>query len=78
MPTDFVKANMTNSLVNLCWWDMSPFAIVKSVKFKNVLHTAMDIDFASKTLLLANDLLQSRHTIKRITMDRFDKGIVKL
>jgi hypothetical protein len=28
-------------------------------------------------LLLANDLLQSRQTIKRATMDRYDKGVVK-
>ncbi|CAK9236380.1 unnamed protein product [Sphagnum troendelagicum] len=46
--------------------------------FHDVIQTALDIGFASKTPLLADDLLQSRQTIKRRTMDRFKKGIVKL
>ncbi|CAN5973852.1 unnamed protein product [Sphagnum jensenii] len=43
--------------------------------FHDVIKTALDIGFASKTSLLADDSLQSRQTIKRRTMDRFEKGI---
>lgn len=56
---------------------MRLFAIVEEVRFKNVIQTVLDIDFAIKIPILTNDLLQSCHTIKRKTMDRFDKGIVK-
>jgi hypothetical protein len=38
----------------------------------------LDIGFASKTPLLAEDLLQSRQTVKRDMMVRFDKGVLKL
>jgi hypothetical protein len=59
MPTDSTKANMTNALVNMCSWDIRPFSSVESVGFKNVIQTALDIGFASKTPLLVEDLLQS-------------------
>ncbi len=57
MPTDSTKANMTNALVNMCSWDIRPFSLVEGVGFENVIHTALDIGFASKTPLLAKDLL---------------------
>ncbi|CAK9233214.1 unnamed protein product [Sphagnum troendelagicum] len=43
-----------------------------------IIHTALDIGFTSKTSLLTDDLLQSRQTIKRRTIDRSEKGIIKL
>jgi hypothetical protein len=55
MPTD--SANMTNALVNMCSWDIRPFSLVEGAGFKNVIQTALDIDFVSKTPLLAEDLL---------------------
>jgi hypothetical protein len=78
LPTDHAKANMTNSLVNMCAYDIRPFAMVEGPKFHDVIQTALDIGFVSKTPLLADDLLQSRQIIKRRTMDRSEKGIVKL
>jgi len=78
VPTDHAKASMTNSLVNMCAYDIRPFAVVEGPGFHDVIQTALDIGFASKAPLLADDLLQSRQTIKRRTMDRFVKGIVKL
>jgi hypothetical protein len=77
VPTDSAKAGMTNSLVNMCAWDIRSFALVDGPGFANVIHTALDIGFTSKTSLFAEDLLQSRQTIKRATMDRYDKGVVK-
>jgi hypothetical protein len=38
----------------------------------------LDIGLVNNTSLLADDLLQSRQTIKCRTMDRSEKGIVKL
>ncbi len=78
VPTDHAKASMTNSLVNMCAYDIRPFAVVEGPGFHDVIQTALDIGFASKTPLLAYDLLESRQTIKRRTMDCFEKGIVKL
>jgi hypothetical protein len=78
MPTDSAKANMTNALVNMCSWDIRPFSSVEGAGFKNVIQIALDIGFASETPLLAEDLLQSRQTVKRNTMVRFDKGVLKL
>jgi hypothetical protein len=76
--TDHAKASMTNSLVNMCAYDICPFAVVEGPGFHDVIQTALDIGFASKTRLLVDDLLQSRQTIKRRTMDHSEKGIVKL
>ncbi|CAK9868082.1 unnamed protein product [Sphagnum jensenii] len=78
IPTDSAKANMTNALINMCSWDICPFSSVESVSFKNIIQTALEIGFASKTPLLVEDLLQSRQTVKRNTMVRFDKGVLKL
>ncbi len=52
--------------------------MVESPGFHDVIQTAVDIGFVSKTSLFADDLLQSRQTIKRRTMERSGKGIVKL
>ncbi|CAM6070496.1 unnamed protein product [Sphagnum tenellum] len=68
MPTDSAKANMTNALVNMCSWDVCPFSSMEGVGFENIIQTALDIGFASKTPLFAKDLLQSRQTIKRNMM----------
>jgi len=57
MPTDSAKANMTNALVNMCSWDIRPFSSVEGAGFKNVIQTALDIGFASKTPLLVENLL---------------------
>jgi hypothetical protein len=57
MPTDSGKANMTNALVNMCSWDIRPFLSVEGAGFENVIQTALDIGFASKTPLLVEDLL---------------------
>jgi hypothetical protein len=78
MPTNFAKANMTNALINMCSWDIRPFSLMEGTSFKNVIQTAFDIGFASKMPLLTKDLLQFRKTIKRNTMVRFDKGVLKL
>jgi len=78
VPTNHAKASMTNSLVNMCAYDIRPFAVVEGLGFHDVIQIALDIGFASKTPLLADDLLQSQQTIKRRTMDRSEKGIVKL
>jgi hypothetical protein len=78
VPTDHTKASMTNSQVNMCAYDIRPFAMVEGPGFHDVIETTLDISFASKTPLLADDLLQSQQTIKRRTMDRSEKGIVKL
>jgi hypothetical protein len=59
MPTDSTKANMTNALVNMCSWDIRSFSSMEGVGFENVIHTALDIGFASKTPLLVEDLLES-------------------
>jgi hypothetical protein len=67
---DHAKASMTNSLVNMCAYDIHSFAVVEGPGFHDVIQIALDIGFASKTPLLADDLLQSRQTIKRRTMDR--------
>ncbi len=75
VPTDHAKAIMTNSLVNMCAYDIHPFAVVEGPGFHDVIQIALDIGFASKTPLLADDLLQSRQIIKRRTMDHFEKGI---
>jgi hypothetical protein len=68
MPTDSAKANMTNALINMCSWDIRPFSSVEGAGFENVIHAALDIGFASKTPLLAEDLLHSRQTVKHNTM----------
>jgi len=60
VPTDHAKASMTNSLVNMCAYDIRPFAVVEGTGFHDVIMTALDIGFASKTSLLIDDLLQSR------------------
>ncbi len=78
MPTDSAKYNMTNALVNMCSWDIRSFSSVEGAGFENVIQTALDISFASKTPLLVEDLLQSQQTVKRNTMVRFDKGVLKL
>jgi hypothetical protein len=78
MPTDSAKANMTNSLVNMCSWDIHPFSSMEGACFKNVIQITLDIGFASKTPLLAEDLLRSRQTVKCNTMVRFDKSVLKL
>jgi hypothetical protein len=78
MPTDSTKANMTNALINMCSWDIRPFSSVEGAGFENVIQTALDISFISKTPLLAEELLQSRQTVKHNTMVRFDKGFLKL
>ncbi len=70
MPTDHAKTSMTNSLVNMCAYDIHPFAMVEGPGFHNVIQIALDIGFASKTPLLADDLLQSWQIIKRRTIDR--------
>jgi len=57
MPTDSAKYNMTNALVNMCSWDIRSFSLVEGVGFENVIETALDISFASKTPLFAKDLL---------------------
>jgi len=57
MPTDSAKYNMTNALVNMCSWDIRSFSLVEGVGFENVIQTALDISFASKTPLFAKDLL---------------------
>jgi hypothetical protein len=57
VPTDHAKASMTNSLVNMCAYDIRPFAVVEGPGFHDVIQTALDIGFASKTPLLAHDLL---------------------
>jgi hypothetical protein len=57
MPTDSGKANMTNALVNMCSWDIRPFLSVEGAGFENVIQTALDIGFVSKTPLLVEDLL---------------------
>ncbi|CAK9877739.1 unnamed protein product [Sphagnum jensenii] len=62
----------------MCAYDIRPFAVVEGPGFHDVIQIALDIGFASKTPLLADDLLQSRQTIKRRTMDCSEKGIVKL
>jgi hypothetical protein len=77
-PTDFANANMTNALVNMCSWDIRSFSSMEGAGFKNVIQTALDISFASKTPLLAKDLMESRQTIKRNMMVQFDKGVLKL
>jgi hypothetical protein len=59
MPTDSPKVNMTNALVNMWSWDIHPFSSMEGASFENVIQTALDIGFASKTPLLAEDLLQS-------------------
>jgi hypothetical protein len=61
--TDHAKTNMTNFLVNMCAYDIRPFAVVEGPGFHDVIQTALDIGFASKTPLLADDLLQSRRDI---------------
>jgi hypothetical protein len=73
--TDHAKANMTNSLVNMCAYDIRSFMVVEGPRFHDVIQTALGIDFASKAPLLADDLLQSRQTIKCRTMDCSEKGI---
>jgi hypothetical protein len=78
MPTDSAKTNMTNALVNMCSWDIHPFSSMEGAGFKNIIQTALDIGFASKTPLLVEDLLQSRQTVKRNRMVQFDKGVLKL
>jgi hypothetical protein len=78
MPTDPAKYNMTNALVNMCSWDIRSFSSMEGASFENVIQTALDINFASKTPLLAEDFLQSQQTVKRNTMVRFDKGVLKL
>jgi len=60
VPTDHAKAIMTNSLVNMCAYDIRPFAVVEGPGFHDVIQTALDIGFGSNTPLLADDLLQSR------------------
>jgi hypothetical protein len=60
MPTDFAKYNMTNALVNMCSWDIRSFSLVEGAGFENVIQIALDIGFASKMPLLAEDLLQSQ------------------
>ncbi|CAK9204605.1 unnamed protein product [Sphagnum troendelagicum] len=57
MPTDSTKANMTNALINMCSWDIHPFSLMEGEGFENVIQTALDIGFASKMPLLAEDLL---------------------
>jgi hypothetical protein len=76
--TDSTEANMTNALVNMCLWDIHPFSLVEGASFENVIQTTLDIGFASKMPLLAKDLLQSQQIVKRNTMVRFDKGVLKL
>jgi hypothetical protein len=78
MPTNSTKANMTNALVNMCSWDIRSFSSMEGACFENVIQTTLDIGFASKVPLLVEDLLQSRQTVKRNTMVRFDKGVLKL
>jgi hypothetical protein len=78
MPTDSAKANMTNALINMCLWNIRPFSSMEGASFEKVIQTALDIGFASKTPLLAKDLLQSQQTVKRNMMVRFDKGVLKL
>ncbi len=78
MPTDSAKYNMTNAFVNMCLWDIRSFSSVEGAGFKNVIQIALDIGFASKTPLLAEDLLQFRQTVKHNTMVRFDKSVLKL
>ncbi|CAM6030029.1 unnamed protein product [Sphagnum balticum] len=60
MPTNSANANMTNALINMCSWDIHMFSLVEGVGFENVIQTALDISFASKTPLLTKDLLSSR------------------
>ncbi len=55
--TNHAKASMTNSLVNMCVYDIRPFGVVEGPRFHDVIQTALDIDFASKTPLLTDDLL---------------------
>jgi hypothetical protein len=78
VPTDHAKASMTNSLVNMCAYDIRLFVVVEGLGFHDVIQTTLDISFANKTPLPADDLLQSRQTIKRRTMDRSEEGIIKL
>jgi hypothetical protein len=78
MPSDSAKANMTNAFVNMCSWDIRSFLLMEGACFENVIQTALDIGFASETPLLAEDLMQSRQIVKRNTMVRFDKGVLKL
>jgi len=78
MPTDSAKYNMTNAFVNMCSWDIHSFSSVEGAGFENFIQIALDIGFASKTPLLARDLLQSRQTVKCNMMVRFDKGVLKL
>jgi hypothetical protein len=33
MPTDSIKANMTNALVNMCSWDIRPFSSMEGAGF---------------------------------------------
>jgi len=37
VPTDHAKANMTNSLVNMCAYDIRPFAVVEGPGFHDVI-----------------------------------------
>jgi len=57
VPTDHAKAIMTNFLVNMCAYDIRPFAVVEGPRFHDVIQTALDIGFANKTPLLVDDLL---------------------
>jgi hypothetical protein len=68
MPINSTKANMTNALVNMCSWDIRLFSSVEGASFENVIQTALDISFASKTPLFARHLLQSQQTVKHNMM----------
>jgi hypothetical protein len=57
VPTDHTKSSVTNSLVNMCAYDIRPFAVVEGPGFHDVIQTTLDIGFASKRPLLADDLL---------------------
>jgi len=37
MPTDHAKAGMTNSLVNMCAYDIRPFVVVEGSGFHDVI-----------------------------------------
>lgn len=78
VPTNSIKISMTNSLFNICAWIIRPFASVEGVGFENVIQTALNIGFASKTSLLAEDLMKSRQTIKRKIIYHYDKDVIKL
>jgi hypothetical protein len=38
VPTDHAKVSMTNSLVNMCAYDIHPFAVVESPGFHDVIQ----------------------------------------